>query len=218
MKYKAVIFDMDGVIIDSEPLHKKAYRKMFNEFDLNVSEDLYASFTGMATLPICKKLCEVFSLNFEPQDLVNRKRYYFKELFDQSETLQLIDGVWDLIQHYNQNGIVLILASSASMPNINRIFKKFNLESYFKARISGADLKESKPHPEIFEIAAKLSGFKKEECIVIEDATNGINAAKAAGIFCVAFDGNPSKNQDFSKADIVIQNFDALRFDKLKLL
>jgi HAD superfamily hydrolase (TIGR01509 family) len=160
----------------------------------------------------------VFSLNFSPKHLVNRKRIYFKELFDQGQTLQLIDGVLDLIQHYNQNGIVLILASSASMSNINRIFKKLGLDSYFKAKISGADLKASKPHPEIFEIAVKLSGFQKEECMVIEDASNGIQAAKAAGIFCVAFDANLSKKQDFSKADLVVQNFDALRLENLNYL
>ena len=94
---RAVIFDMDGVIVDSEPLHKKAYHMMFKEFELNVSDELYASFTGMATLPICEKLCEVFSLNFSPKHLVNRKRVYFKELFDQGQTLQLIGGVLDLI-------------------------------------------------------------------------------------------------------------------------
>lgn len=216
MKYRAVIFDMDGVIVDSEPIHKKAYQMMFREFDLKVSDDLYASFTGMATLPICKKLCEVFSLDNDPQDLVNRKRVYFKELFDQGEILHLIDGVLDLIQHYYQNGIVLVLASSASMANINSIFAKFELNSYFKAKISGAELKASKPHPEIFEIAAEHSGCKKEECMVIEDATNGIKAAKAAGLFCIAYDGNTSKKQDFSEADVVIQNFDTIRLEKLQ--
>ena len=64
---KAVIFDMDGVIINSEPMHQKAYRMMFEKFNLNVSEQLYTSFTGMATLPICEKLCEVFALDHSPQ-------------------------------------------------------------------------------------------------------------------------------------------------------
>ena len=61
---KTVIFDMDGVIINSEPLHQKAYQMMFKEFNLNVSDELYSSFTGMATYPICEKLCAVFSLNY----------------------------------------------------------------------------------------------------------------------------------------------------------
>jgi HAD superfamily hydrolase (TIGR01509 family) len=207
---------MDGVIINSEPLHQKAYQMMFKEFNLNVSDELYSSFTGMATYPICEKLCAVFSLNYTSKLLVESKRKHFKSLFENGHEFKLIDGVLKLIQHYKQNGITLVLASSASMANINMIFKKFSLDQYFKAKISGADLKASKPHPEIFEKASKLSGHPKNKCLVIEDATNGIIAAKSAGIFCVAFDGGHSKNQDYSKADIVINDFEAIYTDKLK--
>ena len=140
---KAVIFDMDGVIINSEPLHKKAYQMMFKEFDLSVSDKLYGSFTGMATLPICKKLCTEFSLNLSPKLLVKTKRKHFKSLFENGHEFKLIDGVLKLIQHYKQNGITLVLASSASMANINMIFNKFNLNQYFMAKISGADQKIS---------------------------------------------------------------------------
>ena len=213
---KTVIFDMDGVIINSEPLHQKAYQMMFKEFNLNVSDELYSSFTGMATYPICEKLCAVFSLNYTSKLLVESKRKHFKSLFENGHEFKLIDGVLKLIQHYKQNGITLVLASSASMANINMIFKKFSLDQYFKAKISGADLKASKPHPEIFEKASKLSGHPKNKCLVIEDATNGIIAAKSAGIFCVAFDGGHSKNQDYSKADIVINDFKAIYIEKLK--
>jgi beta-phosphoglucomutase-like phosphatase (HAD superfamily) len=102
------------------------------------------------------------------------------------------------------------------MANINMIFKKFDLDQYFKAKISGADLKASKPKPEIFEKAAKLSGHPKKECLVIEDATNGIIAAKSAGIFCIAFDGGHSKNQDYSIADLVINKFESIYLEKLR--
>ena len=215
---KAVIFDMDGVIINSEPMHQKAYRMMFEKFNLNVSEQLYTSFTGMATLPICEKLCEVFALDHSPQVLVDSKRYFFKQLFENGEELKLIDGVLELIQHYHQLKITLILASSASMANINLTFQKFNLDPYFKAKISGAELKASKPHPEIFEKAVTLSGVSKEACFVIEDATNGIIAAKAAGLFCVAFDGGHSQHQNYTQADRVVTDFKSLQLENLKQL
>lgn len=213
---KAVIFDMDGVIINSEPMHQKAYRMMFDEFNLSVSEELYASFTGMATLPICQKLCEVFALDATPEILMASKRKYFKQFFENSEELSLIDGVLELIQHYHQSNLVLVLASSASMANINLIFEKFDLNRYFKAKISGADLKASKPHPEIFEKAVVLSGVSKTECFVIEDATNGILAAKAAGLFCVAYDGGHSHDQEYSQADRIVTDFESLRIKNLK--
>ncbi|MGY8945850.1 MAG: HAD family hydrolase [Flavobacteriales bacterium] len=215
---KAIVFDMDGVIVDSEPLHKKAYYKMFQDVNILVSNKLYESFTGQATLKICLSLCEGFNLKQAPNELVDLKRKHFKYIFENDFNFSLIDGVLDLIIDYNSNGLKLILASSASMVTINRVFKKFHLDSYFIAKLSGADLKESKPHPEIFIKATKASGFKKEECLVIEDSTNGIEAASAAGIYCVGFDSFHSKNQDYSKADLVIKNLNQISYKKIKNL
>lgn len=213
---KAVLFDMDGVIVDTEPLHRKAYFKMFNDVNIDVSEALYDSFTGQATLPICRTLCQHFKLSETPEYLVSTKRKHFKYLFENDSDLALLDGVHDLIKDYHSNGLTLVLASSASMPNINRIFERFDLDKYFKAKISGANLKASKPHPEIFLKAAELAGEHTNHCMVIEDSTNGIEAAKAANIYCVGFKSPHSANQDYSKADRVITSFDEIVFSKLK--
>lgn len=212
---KAVLFDMDGVIVNTEPLHHKAYHRMFTDVNIKVSDALYASFTGQTTLAICKTLCEEFNLPLGPETLVNLKRDHFKTLFETDSELALIDGVLELIQTYHQKGLVLVLASSASMDNINNIFDRFNLHPYFVAKLSGADLKASKPHPEIFEKAAEASGYARHECLVIEDSTNGIQAAKAAGIFCVGYDSFHSKDQDYSLADVVVSDFKELAYSKL---
>ena len=213
---KAVLFDMDGVIVDTEPLHRKAYFKMFEEVNIDVTDSLYDSFTGQSTLPICRTLCQHFELTDAPENLVSLKRKHFKYLFENDNDLALLDGVHDLIKDYYDNGLTLVLASSASMPNINRIFDRFDLNKYFKAKISGADLKASKPHPEIFIKAAELAEEKREHCMVIEDSTNGIAAAKAAEIYCVGFKSPHSVNQDYSKADKVITSFDEILYSKLK--
>lgn len=214
---KAVIFDMDGVIIESEPLHNIAYHRMFEDVNIDVPNALYESFTGKSTLNICKQLCDIYKLDAAPETLVALKRKHFDYIFENDTTFDLMDGVLDLIKDYHQNGLTLVLGSSATMPSIDRIFNKFDLNRYFKAKLSGADLKESKPHPEIFINAVKASGFKTEECMVIEDATNGVLAAKGAGVFCVAFDSFHSKNQDYSQADLVIKTFDEISYDKIKL-
>ena len=213
---KAVIFDMDGVIVDSEPLHHKAYQKMFSDFDLTVSKELYESFTGQATMAICERLCGTFNLDYEPQLLVNQKRKHFSLLFDEDHEFCLIEGVLDLIKDYHQSGLNLVLASSASMQNINRIFKRFDLDPYFKAKLSGADLKASKPHPEIFINAAKAAGVSPTECFVIEDSTNGIIAAKEANIFCIAYKSENSKDQDYSRADLLISDYNVIKYDTVK--
>jgi len=215
---RAVIFDMDGVIVDSEPLHHKAYQKMFDDFGLEVSNSMYESFTGKATLAICEKLCNTFNLKLTPETLINRKREHFNILFEQDQDFNLIDGVRQLIEEYSEAGLTLVLASSASMQNINRIFKRFELDPYFKAKLSGADLKASKPHPEIFIKATSETGFLRENCFVIEDSTNGIKAAKAAGLFCVGFDSPHSKNQDYKEADLTINSFKEIEFNKIKTL
>ncbi|WP_034058070.1 HAD family hydrolase [Lacinutrix jangbogonensis] len=213
---KAVLFDMDGVIVDTEPLHKKAYFLMFDAFNIEVTNALYESFTGQSTINVCRKLCDIFKLEATPEALMHSKRKIFTNLFHSDPSLKLIDGVLELIKDYSSNGLTLVLASSASMLTINNVFTRFELDHYFINKISGADLKASKPHPEIFEKAAKLSGFSRTECMVIEDSTNGIKAANAAGVFCVGFDSHHSKNQDYSLADLVIDDFEKISYKKIK--
>lgn len=215
---KAVLFDMDGVIVDTEPLHSKAYYLMFKAVNIEVTDELYTSFTGQSTISICRKLCTHFKLSETPETLVAFKRKFFKQIFETDEDLHLIDGVLDLIKDYHNNGLTLVLASSASMTTINNVFERFNLNQYFISKLSGADLKDSKPHPEIFIKAAEASGYQKSECFVIEDSTNGITASKAAGIYCVGFRSPHSKNQDYTKADLVISTFSEIKYSKVSQL
>ena len=215
---KAVLFDMDGVIVDTEPLHYKAYHLMFKEVFIKVSAELYESFTGQSTLNICKQLCDTFSLNESPEHLVSLKRKHFKSLFENDSSLALIDGVLECIKEYNKKGLTLVLASSASTETINRVFIRFDLDQYFIAKLSGADLKASKPHPEIFLKAAQASGYRTNQCLVIEDSTNGIKAAKAAGIYCIGYNSLHSTNQDYSKADLVITSFEEISYYQVKEL
>lgn len=215
---KAVLFDMDGVVVNTEPLHNKAYYKMFADVNITVSKELYESFTGQSTISICRYLVDHFNLEEQPEQLVKLKRKHFKYLFENDTSLTLIDGVIERIRDYHSNGLTLVLASSASMPNINRVFQRFDLDQYFIAKLSGADLKASKPHPEIFIKAAEASGYSKNECVVIEDSTNGIIAAKKADIFCIGYHGDPKSTQDFSLSDIEITDFLEIEFHKLNAL
>lgn len=212
---KAVLFDMDGVIVNTEPLHRKAFYQTFNDINIEVSEELFTSFTGRTTMAICKLLVDHFKLPMSPLTMVELKRHHFKYLFDNDGELDLLDGVYDLIKDYHSNGLSLVLASSSSMDNINNVFERFNLSPYFIAKLSGAELKASKPHPEIFENAALASGHERHECMVIEDSTNGIKAAKEAGIFCVGYDSSFSKNQDYALADLVITDFKEIAYPSI---
>lgn len=215
MPLKAVLFDMDGVIVDTEPLHRKAYEKTFQDLNIKVSDEFYATFTGNSTKTVCEKLIEKFNLTQTHEEIAQIKRTYFKELFDNDPDFDLLPGVRSLIESYYNNGIRLILASSAHINTINWVFEKFGLDQYFKGKISGASLNESKPNPEIFNIAAEMSGEAKENCMVIEDSTNGIIAANRANIFCAAYRSEHSALQDYSTANILVSDFSDLEAEKL---
>jgi HAD superfamily hydrolase (TIGR01509 family) len=212
---KTVIFDMDGVIVDTEPVHSYAYFQHFSELKIDVSKEMFTSFMGNSTRNTFQKLKDMFPIEGEVEELIQRKRTLFNDAFDSKEDLYLIEGVEKLIQDLHANGMQLILASSAAKVTIERVFNRFGLHQYFSHIVSGEDFPNSKPHPEIFEYAASLSIAPKENCIVIEDSNNGVRAAKGAGIFCVGYNSANSKLQDLSLADVIVNDFEELNYEKI---
>ena len=215
---QTVIFDMDGVIVDTEPVHRYAYFQHFSELNIEVTEELFTSFTGNSTRNVFQRVKTIFNLEDDVEELILRKRSLFNDSFDHKEDLELLEGVEKLIKDLHQNGMQLILASSASKVTIDRVFRRFGLYPYFSHIVSGEDFPKSKPHPAIFEFAASLSIAPKENCIVIEDSTNGVLAAKAAGIYCIGYNSIHSKLQDLSKSDSVINHFNELDFNTISRL
>jgi HAD superfamily hydrolase (TIGR01509 family) len=209
---------MDGVIVDTEPVHHFAYQQHFKQLNINVSPEMYASFTGNSTKNIYERLKGIYNLKEDIQTLVETKRNLFNDAFDQKEDLYLLDGVEDLIKELYQNGMQMVLASSSANVTIQRIFNRFNLDNYFTHKVSGEDFPKSKPHPAIFLKAAELAKTPVRNCIVIEDSTNGILAAKAAEIYCIGYDSVNSKLQDYAMADEVISHFNELTFNKIRNL
>lgn len=213
---KTVIFDMDGVLVNSEPLHHEVSLVQFKNLNIEVSDDVFATFTGNSNKMIYQKLKDKFQLQQEIEELVFDKNNLFIEAFDKKEDLHLMPGVKDLIIDLHKNGIQLIVASSSEMAIINKVFKRFDLDQYFTHKVSGEDFPESKPNPAIFLKAASYSKAPIEECLIIEDSTNGIKAAKAAGIFCIAYKSEGVDSQDQSLADVIVYDYKDLDFERIK--
>lgn len=207
---KTVIFDMDGVIVDTEPVHKYAYFEHYKELNIPVTEELFATFTGQSTKNVYQILKDKFDLKEEVNDLVLRKRAIFNEAFDTKPDLYLIDGVEELIKDLYANKIELILASSASKSTIDRVFSRFQLDQYFSHKISGENFPKSKPDPAIFLHAAEIAKSEHDECIVIEDSTNGIEAAFCANLYCLGYKSVNSKKQNLEKANSIVDDFNQI--------
>lgn len=207
---RTVIFDMDGVIIDTEPIHHHAFFTQFAELGITVSDALYASFLGSSTRNVFQQLKQEFNLPQEVPALLQRKRELFNQAFDTDAGLDLLPGVRALIEDLQAHGVQLVLASSASKATIARVFQRFGLAPYFSHTVSGEDFAQSKPNPAIFLHAAELAQTLVGECIVIEDSANGVAAAKAAGIYCVGYASPHSAGQDLRLADRVIRDFSEL--------
>ena len=215
---KTVIFDMDGVIVDTEPVHKYAYFEHYKELNIPVTEELFATFTGQSTKNVYQILKDKFDLKADVNDLVLRKRAIFNEAFDTKPDLYLIDGVENLIKNLYNNGIELILASSASKSTIDRVFKRFELNQYFTHKVSGENFPKSKPDPAIFIHAADLAKSNHEECIVIEDSTNGVEAAVRANLYCLGYKSENSKKQKLDKANSIVDDFNLIDAEFIKNL
>ncbi|MFN8275383.1 MAG: HAD family phosphatase [Flavobacteriaceae bacterium] len=213
---QTVIFDMDGVLVDTEPVHHLAYERQFQELQISVDEEIYASFTGNSTPNIFMKLKEMFGLSQSVDELTATKLKYFNEAFESHADLQLMPGVLPLIKNLHHNGIQLLIASSSAPNTIERVVNRFALQPYFSHLISGEEFPKSKPDPAIFLRAVALSKTPKENCLIVEDSTNGIKAARAAGVFCIGYANRGQNPQDISAANMKIDDFSELSFDRLQ--
>jgi HAD superfamily hydrolase (TIGR01509 family) len=210
MSIKSVIFDMDGVIIDSEPEHLKVNEKMLGEFHINVSEEEKVKFVGTTTREIWKMLKQKYEIPYSLDELVNMDRDIYLDGLRSKDSIKPIEGVDKLIIKLNEKKLKVGVASSSSLNIINITISSLGLDKYFGYLTGGDEVENSKPAPDIFLKAAKRMKSSPEECIVIEDSKNGVCAAKSAGMYCVGFKNPHSGNQDISKADIIIEKFNSL--------
>ena len=215
---RTVIFDMDGVIIDTEPIHHQAFLTLFAELGIRVPAAEYDAFLGSSTRNVLQHLKQQYGLATDVESLVLRKRALFNEVFDHDPQLDLLPGVRTLIEDLRAYGVPLVLASSASKATIARVFGRFGLAPYFAYVVSGEDFARSKPDPAIFRHAAALAETPVAECLVIEDSANGVAAAKAAGIYCIGYASPHSPGQDLRLADRVVRDFGELSARKIAAL
>ncbi len=213
LEFDSVIFDMDGVLVNSEPFYIKVEQKNFKKLGLNVTHEEHVTYQGTATDLMWKKVIAKHGLSQTIEELVEMSNSLVTPYFKSLETIDPMPGVEKLVKYLYNKNIPIALASSSYPEVINIILQKTGLKKYFKAIIDSQMAGSSKPEPGIFLLAAKKLDVRPQRCVVIEDSTNGIKAAKSAGMVCIAFAGPGSEHQNQQEADWIIKDFEEIYTD-----
>ncbi len=201
---KAVIFDMDGVIIESEYRNFLAKLEVLKPYNISFDYDYYSKFPGNSNLVVWEQIIKDFKIP-ETAEFLNKIDLEKREQLILKEGHRQVSGAVDLVKRLSKK-YTLALASGSPEKIIFDTVKFFDIEKYFKFIISGENIKRCKPAPDIFLITAKNLGIKPENCAVIEDSHNGVLAAKSAGMYCIGFENKNSGEQDLTPADIIIND------------
>ena len=201
----AVIFDMDGVLLDSEPLHRELNQTLFRELGADVSDVEYDAFIGMSTPLMWQSLVAAWKLPYRVEELVQREQ---DRKHDALRTRPLVpsQGLVDLLTALRAAGRRLAVASGSPRRNILLVLDRLNLTPYFDAVVASEEVAHGKPAPDVFLEAARRLNVAPARCVVIEDAANGIRAARAAAMPCVGYQNPTSGRQDLSAAHLIVDN------------
>lgn len=198
---------MDGVLADTEPYYQEIEKRLFQKLNLLVDEKEHDSFKGVAADRMWEMLKEKYHLEQPVGELLRMTSELVIPYFRSLNEIKLYDNLQELIELFFEKHILLAVASSSYPEVIETVLVKTGLKSFFNvvtnSRMAGA----SKPDPAIYLLTAAKLGIEPSDCLVIEDSSNGIRAAKSAGMFCIAADFPENKSQDKSMADLLIKEY-----------
>ncbi|MBP1909030.1 HAD family hydrolase [Methanolobus bombayensis] len=200
--FKGIIFDSDGVLVNSMPFHAKAWVEVFSEYGIEVTEEDIYEIEGSNHVGVINIFFGRVGRTPEPEiydEILEKKRAHFLENND----AEVFEGMYDCLSSLKDN-FKLAVASGADRTIVTSLMDKF-YSGIFDVIISGEDVENGKPDPEPYEKAIEKLGINKNECLVVENAPLGVESAKNAGVFCV---GVPTylKPEQLQDADIVVEN------------
>lgn len=215
---KAVIFDMDGLLINSEPFWQESETKVFSSLGLSVNKQMFEQFMG-------KRIDEVVDAMYKitPWDTVSKEQVV-EDIVENVIQLVLekgeaLCGVYDILFKLKNSAYKIGLASSSKMKIISAVLKKLDIASYFEVVHSAEYEEYGKPHPQIFISTAKMLSVEADECLVFEDSLNGVISALAAGMKCIAIPEKEANNLNkFIIADQILSNLGKFDLDSIKHL
>lgn len=211
MTIKGAIFDLDGVIVNTVPLHFKAWKKMFEQYGRQFSlQDYLAKVDGRPRLEGAAAILTELG----PEEIKKAgdiKQGFYLQMLD-SDQIEIFQSSVSVIKELRTRGVKLAAASSSK--NAVRILKKIELYDIFEVNVSGADFEKGKPDPEIFLTAAKKLGVKPAESVVFEDAKSGVEAAVNGGFFCIGINRHDNAAA-LAKANMVVNDLAEIGIEEI---
>lgn len=214
MGFKSAIFDLDGVLVDTVPIHYKAWKKMFSAYSRNFTFKEYKEkVDGIPRFDGARAILTEFS-DEDIKTACDKKQAYFLEFVEKDE-ISTHKSTFRLIEKLRSHSIKIALISSSK--NCKMILKKIGAAGLMDAIVDGNDITKGKPDPQIFLMAARELKVEPLDCIVFEDAVLGVEAAKRAGMLCVGIDRYAAPER-LKQADIVVSDLAEVDYNKLTSL
>lgn len=216
---KAVIFDMDGTIVISEPFHFQAFCEVFAKFGIKYEYDEFThKFAGTGSKNIFTKIFKEHGIKEDITTYAEEKKDILQKLLRENK-LEIVKGFKKFFVKIKQKGIKTAIASGTSLDNIELTLQNIGFEKDFEVLTSGREVANNKPAPDILLLTAKRLKVKPEECLVIEDAISGVLSAKNAGMRCIAV-ATTTKTEALKKAgaDLVVEDFTEINLENNKLV
>lgn len=210
---KAIIFDMDGVLVDSEPLHYRSCQEFLRPYEVPYTEADHAQFIGTTDEYMWKVYSEKYNIRLETERFITRREEILAGLLKREAIAR--PGVYDLLKNLQQQEVPIAVASSSSLATIGIVLEALKIQPYFDVIASGEEVAHGKPAPDVFLLAAERLGLSSADCLVIEDSHNGTKAAKAAGMYCLAVPCDATRAQDFSLSDVQAESLCSVAFAPL---
>jgi HAD superfamily hydrolase (TIGR01509 family) len=215
---KLIIFDMDGVLLDSEKIYMDMNQIFFKKLGADISIAEHQTFVGISATKMWTHIKHKFNLSQSVDELKELEKELKHKTLKETSLIPT-SGVIDFLEFLRQKGHTITIASSGLKKNVDLILQKLGIEKYFDLVVNGEQVLNGKPEPDIFLKVAEYYNLLPKDCIVIEDSTNGVLAAKAANMFCIGYYNPNSGKQDLTKADEIIDNFkDQKLFDIIEKL
>jgi beta-phosphoglucomutase family hydrolase len=212
---KAVIWDMDGVIVDTAQEHFVSWQQAFRKRGVVFSDTDFKRHFGQRNDTIIMGILGEGVTRADINAIAEDKEVFFRQNI--VKDMRPFPGVIRLLKTLQENGIPSSIASSAPLENVCLILSHLKIDSYFQAIVYGNEVSEGKPSPQVFLMAAKKLGARPENCIVVEDAIAGVMAAKSAGMLCLAVT-NTHSAAHLSQADLIVDSLDKVTLDDLNRL